>query len=148
MACNCSSSTCGSISAGLTCTYDFYQGGDYIVDIILLGTDGLPLDITAYTDILLNLYDVQDTKVAYYHYVNDVDENPIDIAQGGVDPDFTDKGMMEIKVKGSLTSTLLVGDLTCEIILQQPDGRFDNSVKVTVIPCLKLGTIKYVRNGH
>lgn len=142
---SCSSiSSCGRIKATVDCLTNIYQGGDYELEIQLVDTDGTAANLDEYLSIYIAVFDSEDCVRASFAYPDVTGSQGITILQEtDTDGAVLNEGKFIIRLTSALTAALITGQLSAEIKLEILDTDFEDGSRAVIIPCLKLGTVKY-----
>ena len=140
-------SLCGTFSAYLECAPGIHQGTDGTIEIQLLDSDGLPLDLNNTEGIYICVFDIGDNVIAEFSSPDMTSTIPLTICQSTTfttdgEAEFEQQGVIKFDLTADLTACMMTGPLNVEIKLKAIDTNWPGGVKYKVISCLKIGTVQ------
>jgi len=132
-------SSCQTITALIECVPSIYQGTDYYFEIQLYDEEGIPLDLTEFSGIYMQLYtDGYNYAIFQWPLPTDSDSEPIIIIQNGQ----IDVGIIAFNITAEMSSKFLTGSLFAEIKFKKDSETTGGNPVYSTIGCLNIGNVK------
>lgn len=139
---SCTATTyCSTITAYIDCVPKLYQGEDYYLEIQLFDEQGIPLDLTQFSGILMHLY-TDGFNYAVYTWPENSSAEPIIIIQTEDTNGPVDTGIIAFNLPSELTRRFLTGPIYAELKFKKESETTGGNPTYKTIGCLKIGEVK------
>jgi hypothetical protein len=139
---SCKATTyCSTITAFIDCVPKLYQGEDYYLEIQLFDEEGMPLDLSQFSGILMHLY-TDGFSYGNYVWPETTSSEPIIIIQSEDSSGPIDVGIIAFNISSELSRRFLTGPIYAELKFKKDSETTGGNPTYKTIGCLKIGEVK------